>query len=233
MNRFLPAALVFALLVAGPLISGRLVPPIVGIGTFLAGGALGLLFGVAFIAAGIIALLRRREGATRTLVAGALPLLATLVVVGLFVLRPGPANRFNDVTTDLADPPMMIEGPAAGAAYPDAFRAMHMADYPGLQTQRFAATPDQVFDAALAVAQTMEDWQLLHQNRAGGIIQAVARTSIFRFEDDVVIRIRPDGTGSIVDIRSKSRIGQGDRGANAHRIRTYQAALAARLKTSS
>lgn len=230
--RFLPAIVVAALLVAGPLISGRVVPPIVGIGTFLSAGALGLILGLTLIGTGLFGLVRRREWATRMLGAGVLPLLGALVIVGLFVLRPGPAHRFNDVTTDLADPPSFSQGPAAGQPYPDAYRDLHSEAYPDLKPTHFGVAPEQVFDAALTIAKATDGWEVVHEDRASGVIQVLARTSIFRFEDDVVVRIRADESGSIVDLRSKSRIGQGDRGANADRIRGFLTRLSQKLARS-
>jgi uncharacterized protein (DUF1499 family) len=51
------------------------------------------------------------------------------------------------------------------------------------------------------------------------MIEATATTFWFGFKDDVVLRIRPTANGSIVDVRSVSRVGQSDLGANAKRIR--------------
>jgi uncharacterized protein (DUF1499 family) len=51
-------------------------------------------------------------------------------------------------------------------------------------------------------------------------------TRIFRFVDDIVVRVRPSNGGSIVDVRSKSRDGRGDMGANAARIRAFRDKLA-------
>ena len=48
---------------------------------------------------------------------------------------------------------------------------------------------------------------------------------MFHFVDDISVRIRPAAGGSRIDIRSKSRDGQGDIGANAARIRTFRDAL--------
>lgn len=231
--RFLPAILIAALLIAGPLLSGRLVPPIVGVSMFVGGGALGLAFGATMLGAGFFGLLRRRDWAPRILAAGLLPLLGALIVAGIFVGRPGPAYRFNDVTTDLTDPPSFTEGPAAGQSYPADFRVWHAEVYPDLKPQPFDAAPDTVFDAALATAQTTEGCELVHQDRAAGLIQVLARSALFRFEDDVVIRIRAARAGSIVDLRSKSRVGQGDRGANAERIRDFLTRLSRRLTPSS
>ena len=54
----------------------------------------------------------------------------------------------------------------------------------------------------------------------------MATSKLFHFQDDIVVRVRPgaDG-GSLVDMRSKSRVGQGDMGANAARIRQFMVAL--------
>lgn len=56
--------------------------------------------------------------------------------------------------------------------------------------------------------------------RRDGVIEAVARTPIMGFRDDVVIRITPVGQGTRVDMRSASRFGNHDLGANASRIRS-------------
>jgi uncharacterized protein (DUF1499 family) len=50
-----------------------------------------------------------------------------------------------------------------------------------------------------------------------------------RFKDDVVIRIQPGRDQTRVDVRSKSRVGRGDMGANARRVRDYLSSLQARL----
>jgi uncharacterized protein (DUF1499 family) len=60
-----------------------------------------------------------------------------------------------------------------------------------------------------------------------GRIEATDTTRWFGFKDDVVIRVRPDAAGSRVDVRSKSRVGRGDAGANAARIRRFRSELQA------
>ena len=63
-----------------------------------------------------------------------------------------------------------------------------------------------------------------------GIVEATATTLFFRFKDDVVVRVRPDPArpgGSIVDMRSISRVGGSDVGVNAERIRAFLADLQA------
>ena len=58
-----------------------------------------------------------------------------------------------------------------------------------------------------------------------GIIEAVDTTAIMAFKDDIVIRVRTGAQGTMVDLRSVSRVGQGDIGANAQRIRDFTAAF--------
>ena len=58
-----------------------------------------------------------------------------------------------------------------------------------------------------------------------GELEATSTSRLFRFVDDVVVRVRSDGAGSRVDVRSKSRDGKGDFGVNAERIRAFRARL--------
>ena len=101
-------------------------------------------------------------------------------------------------------------------------------EYADLQPQRFQQPYERAFDAALAVAQRL-GWEVTAQDRNAGQIQAVATTSVFRFKDDVTIAISREGDGVQVNVRSHSRIGKGDLGANARRIRRFQAELAKAL----
>ena len=98
-------------------------------------------------------------------------------------------------------------------------------EYPDIQPQRFSKPADQVFAAALATAREM-GLEITAQSPEKGEIQAVATTRILRFKDDVTINVSRDGQ---VNVRSRSRIGKGDLGANARRIREFQARLGTRL----
>ena len=84
--------------------------------------------------------------------------------------------------------------------------------------------PAQAFAKALAVAEAM-GWEVVGRDAAGGRIEAVDSTKWFGFKDDIAIRVRAADAGSPnlsrVDIRSKSRVGRGDLGTNAQRIRAY------------
>jgi uncharacterized protein (DUF1499 family) len=78
-----------------------------------------------------------------------------------------------------------------------------------------------------------QGWQVVATDRAAGRIDAIASTFWFGFKDDVVIRCDRRLAGAEaatrVDMRSKSRVGVGDLGANARRIRLFVSALRDRL----
>jgi uncharacterized protein (DUF1499 family) len=100
--------------------------------------------------------------------------------------------------------------------------------YPDLQPQRFAQPYDRVFDAALTTARA-QGWDVTTNDRDRGHIEAVSTTRLFRFKDDVTIDVTRDGDSAVVNVRSHSRIGKGDFGTNARRIRRFQAEIAQRL----
>jgi uncharacterized protein (DUF1499 family) len=100
--------------------------------------------------------------------------------------------------------------------------------YGDLQPQRFAQPYERVFDAALTSAKA-QGWDVTTNDRDRGEIDAVATTRVFRFKDDVTITVTREGDGAVVNVRSHSRIGKGDFGTNARRVRSFQADLAHRL----
>ena len=69
-------------------------------------------------------------------------------------------------------------------------------------------------------------WQIVDVAPASLRIEGTDTTLFFAFKDDIVIRVRPAAQGSVVDVRSLSRIGGSDVGANARRVRAYLARLA-------
>jgi uncharacterized protein (DUF1499 family) len=220
-----PAAIVLTGLAAGALLAGRVVSPLVGFAIFGLSGAVGLVFGAGLAGVGLYRLARGRDGARRALATAVIPLLAGLAVVGS--LLSTPAALYNDVTTDLADPPVFVAGPAAGAPYPDDFRAWHRETYPYLAPVRLP-TPRDATLARVRALVLANGWTITAEDRDKGLIQALARTAVFGFEDDVLIRVRSDAAGSLVDMRSRSRVGRGDRGVNARRIRDTLLALMSR-----
>jgi uncharacterized protein (DUF1499 family) len=82
--------------------------------------------------------------------------------------------------------------------------------------------PGPAYDAALAVVRKHK-WVVVDARppaaRREGSIEAVARTLIMGFREDVVIRVAPFGTGAQIDIRSASRLGWPGFGDDASRVR--------------
>lgn len=100
--------------------------------------------------------------------------------------------------------------------------------YPDIRPLTTPAAPDAAFAAALAEARS-QGWEIVTEDAASRTLDATATTFWFGFKDDVAVRVRSEGTGSVIDVRSTSRVGLSDLGANAARIESYLAGLEGRL----
>ena len=214
-----------ALIVAGAgLAFLGILPPMAGLATFLAGGVLGH---VAVFGAAIALRFGHSRNITWALVTGGVAALAVLVpsVTGL----GHPA--INDVTTDIRVPPAFVslarsDAERAGdAGYPERFKGIVRTAYADLEARVLPGEAGATFDRALALAEARFD--VVRVDRHAGVVEATDTSAIFRFVDDVVIRVKPDpkGRGAVVDLRSRSRLGTSDMGVNAERIRAFLAAL--------
>ena len=133
----------------------------------------------------------------------------------------------HDITTDVRNPPVFVavaplrrDAPNPVEYQGDSIAAQQQKAYPDLRPLMMAMPVDSAFSLALRTAREM-DWELVDQNRREGRIEATATTPWMGFKDDVVIRVTAASGISRVDVRSKSRVGRGDVGANAKRIRQY------------
>lgn len=210
-------------MVVGPFVAHfGLVPPLGGFAMFALGGLASLIVGLVSIVQ-----LARGRGVT---VGGMLGILAGIAFVGIASAGRG-APRINDFTTDTADPPTfeqaktLPQNQGRDLSYPRDFAAIQQECCADLQPAKLAVSPAEAYERALKTARAMPAWTVTRADPAGPAIEAVATSKVFRFQDDVVIRVRPDGGGSRVDMRSKSRDGKGDIGANTARIRAFMAAL--------
>jgi uncharacterized protein (DUF1499 family) len=133
-----------------------------------------------------------------------------------------------DVVTDPDDPPRFetIARLRPRDANPVAYPGREVAEkqraaYPDIEPLVVTSNAQQTYDTALAVI-TKRKWSIVDyrppQGRREGRIEAVSRTPIMGFREDVVVRVRPDGEGSRLDVRSASRYGPHDLGGNAARI---------------
>lgn len=110
--------------------------------------------------------------------------------------------------------------------YPGAsFAEQQRAGYSDLAPLRLGISPDEAFKRVEAAAREIPTWEITRSDPAAHAIEGVDTTRLFRFKDDFVIEVRAQDGGSLVQMRSKSRDGKGDIGANAARIAAFFAKL--------
>ena len=207
-------------------------PPITGFLLFAAAMVLGSLL---TLIVGVIGLITTRARAGQPKRPGrAAARAATGIGIGLLVVlavlasRTGGVPAIHDVTTDPADPPQFVAAvranPGRDLGYPHGnpdSAAMQKESYPDLEP---IGVDLSVADALQRSRQVAEElgWEVVETDEASGRLEATATSRLFRFVDDIVVRIRPSQSGSIVDLRSTSRVGESDLGANAARIRAFR-----------
>jgi len=155
-----------------------------------------------------------------------LPALPPVVLIFTVMSSASGVPPIHDITTDTDDPPLFdsgvyYRGKEANSIEikPDAI-ALQLEAYPDLGTIITDLSPDDAFNRASDVAELLE-WDIYNSDPANGTLEASYTSLWFGFVDDIVIRIRRSGSGSEVDLRSVSRVGQSDLGANAARIRAF------------
>lgn len=188
---------------------------------------IGIGAGAAALASGAIALAAGSRRHAALGFAGVLLALAVVIPPWTLQRTASMVPRIHDITTDTDNPPEFVALRAVrekswnGAAYAgEKIAAQQKKGYPDIKPLDTGIAPAAAFERALAAARRM-GWDIAAAEAAEGRIEATATTFWFRFNDDVVIRIKPHGTGSRLDIRSMSRVGRSDLGANAKRIRAF------------
>ena len=159
-----------------------------------------------------------------------------LLSLSIPLLALGPIFQYpalTDISTNPEDPPQFRAAlevrpknanPLPRTYSPDHVAAQRQA-YSDIVTRRFDVEAAHLF-AAVRYVVASERWQVLDaveplDTDGDGRIEAVAHTLLFRFPDDIVITTGPDPLGSRLDMRSASRFGRHDLGANAARIREF------------
>jgi uncharacterized protein (DUF1499 family) len=168
------------------------------------------------------------------------------VVVGIFIsllmfggaavvgALAGKYPVLNDVTTDTQSPPQFTElakmrGASANpSGYPQAFAPIQLKNYPDLKPLLIDRPLDETFEVALE-ALRRQRYQIVAEDPSG-VIEAVDRTMILGFYDDIAVRVTGDEERSRIDVRSASRFGLSDFGQNALRVRTILREIVARLE---
>jgi len=182
----------------------------------------------------LLLIIRPRSGGVIPLVLGLVLGLGAAFVPWRWMQQARRVPPIHDITTDLDRPPKFVAilPLRAGAPNPATYGGSEVADaqrrsYPDIKPLLLSVPAGAAYKQALASAQGM-GWELVASDSTAGRIEATATTPWFGFKDDVVVRVRPEGSGSRIDVRSVSRVGKSDVGANAQRIRTYLADVANR-----
>jgi uncharacterized protein (DUF1499 family) len=149
-----------------------------------------------------------------------------LAYPGYLGYRAQKLPAINDITTDAANPPRFTVlarlRPRGTSDYPgQRFAEQQRKAYSDIEPLQYDAPAATAYKVALAVV-TKRKWNILDTQAPAparpGSIEAVARTLIMGFRDDVVVRITQAGSGTRIDVRSASRYGTHDFGANARRV---------------
>ncbi|MBT5723059.1 MAG: DUF1499 domain-containing protein [Gammaproteobacteria bacterium] len=228
------AIVLLIILVTGPLgykfSMVPLQPSLVSLLIAVAGGALVFLVGLVYL---VIAM-RSDLGRNRNLVFVSMIMgLVPVGIIGPQMAAAGNVPPIHDITTDTANPPAFVailplrENAPNGYEYgvseawpAEKLGATTMEAYPGLKPIESDLSAADAVDRTEATLQGM-GLEIVAVDKEAGLVEATATTFWFGFKDDMVVRIVANGEGSKIDLRSMSRVGQSDVGANAARISDF------------
>jgi uncharacterized protein (DUF1499 family) len=216
----LVAVIISVIIVRGDLL--EIVPALAMFGAALALAGLAILLS---LGAAVVIWRQGLSGIGRA-VTGFFLGLALLAYPAYLGLRAYKRPPIQDISTDTARPPRFDViarlRPRGSNDYRQSNAAVQRAAYPDIAPLQVLQPPGPAYDAALAVVRKHK-WVVVDARppaaRREGSIEAVARTLIMGFREDVVIRVAPFGTGAQIDIRSASRLGWPGFGDDASRVR--------------
>ncbi|MFT7016791.1 MAG: hypothetical protein ACJAUT_000188 [Cellvibrionaceae bacterium] len=196
---------------------------------------------IASIALAVIVLFKFVTGSQSSLQYSALSLVFAIAIIGgiAFLLKQIAAvPRIHDISTNLVDIPQFTKAQAlrhAGdnsLAFSDDVARQQKAAYPKLKTLLIASNINEAVKKSINIAQQL-GWQIHFIDETRGLIEATYTSTLFGFIDDIVIRVHQvdveagvEGdvgakAGVQIDLRSASRVGESDLGANAQRIKEF------------
>jgi uncharacterized protein (DUF1499 family) len=183
---------------------------------------------VALIATGtVFRRLARKEAVGQWIIiaiVSVVPLSGVLSTVGIAGFK---APAIHDITTDINDPPVFRFAQSHRKPGENSLEhsgkeliALQTQAYPHIKTIYLPGTQDQGMTAVHTVIDAL-GWQVLGEDKVQGHIEAADVTPVMGFADDIAIRVRPLNEGVLIDLRSVSRVGVSDLGANAKRIEGF------------
>ena len=153
--------------------------------------------------------------------------LIPLVGIGSQIMTAKSVPPIHNISTDTVNPPKFsrIAEIRTAEDNPLAYDVAKLADvqtkaYPNVKTVYSKLTLPEAHGKALVIAEAL-GWEVVNQDVVSGIIEATEKTMLWAFKDDIVIRVQNSGDQVAIDLRSVSRVGQSDLGANAKRIEKF------------
>ena len=198
-----------------------------------------ILFGILF------AWRAKKSGISRPKLLRWIGMLSAIVYagwIGTFVMAGISVPAIHDVSTDLADPPAFVtlalradnldaipgegDDEMKGMNPQQRWVIVHQKAYGDIRSVRIDEPVPTVIAKAERLAKA-RGWDVAVSLPEEGRFEATETSAFFRFKDDIVLRVKPTetGDGSIVDMRSVSRVGSSDLGVNAKRVRSFLADL--------
>lgn len=195
-----------------------------------------LIIGGVTLLLGLVGLIAKRPGSGLVACVAAALAIACGTAPVMIKNKAGQVPPIHDITTDTQNPPQFVEvvplRNADNAPNPPEYdtgqTAQQLEAYPELVTMSLSVPYDEAFDASVATLREM-GLELVDMDRGAGRIEATHTSLWWGFKDDMVIRFNRNGEMLSVDVRSKSRMGGSDLGANAARIERFLGGLQDRL----
>lgn len=147
------------------------------------------------------------------------------------VMRLQQLPKIHDITTDTDNPPTFDavvprrKGARNAIDYVAATASEQHRGYPDIAPLALPLAPPIAFERSVRAARAL-GWDIVDAAPDKLRLEATATTLLFGFKDDIVVRITPRDGGSLIDMRSLSRVGGSDFGANADRVRAFLKRLA-------
>jgi len=197
--------------------------------TFIAGTLLNVLFAQIALVTIVISMFKRdkqlAKSSSITFVSGMLLAFIALFTAGTSGLTAPPIH---DISTDTENPPefikalkLRIDGDSTTVYEGETVAEIQQRAFPDIQTINTEMSPEDAFQNSLSTIEIL-GWTLIDADKISGRIEAYDESKLFGFIDDVVIRISTKDHLTNLDVRSISRVGIGDLGANANRIRQFR-----------
>lgn len=230
-------AAALAIFVAGPGVRFGLWSVTAGLGVLLGAAIPVVALAVLSLIALATAYFKKKSHLLIAAIAFAVSGGASLVPI-LMASAASKVPSIHDITTDASNPPRIVAGalaeranpadyvgrdPAPGSTPPMLISEAQTLAYPDIAPLEVEGSISEIAERAKGVVEGM-GMAVIGEGDEPGIhtIEAVATSFWFGFKDDFVVRVSETGEGRArIDIRSKSRVGLSDLGANAKRIRDF------------